>query len=354
MGIIPARSVYFYSYDLTKNTLKPKIGLGSLNAAISGIMAGFTSNTVTNPIWMVKTRMQLLSDTTVGQKAYTSYPDAIKTIYREEGLGGFYRGITASYWGCAEGCVQFVLYEKLKGKLIDRENNRRKAEGKKAGESRESKWVGKRLSSWRALNLKVKQANTTPFRSSFARSFVRLSVRSFIHSFIHSSFMHSFVHAFIHCRSLKAPPPYPLLHRCGVQVRCDSVNLPPRGGQDPDEGAGALRGVQVQRDVADDRHSLQGGGQEGHIRGHGNARRARRSQLCADVHELRDRSELDQDGEQEDPGDEGGRGEAGREAWGEDQWKNVFYQIKVGKVGKVGKVINSDILRQRRDGASLY
>ncbi|GMI09458.1 hypothetical protein TrRE_jg5588 [Triparma retinervis] len=132
VGIIPARSVYFYSYDLTKNTLKPKIGLGSLNAAISGIMAGFTSNTVTNPIWMVKTRMQLLSDTTVGQKAYTSYPDAIKTIYREEGLGGFYRGITASYWGCAEGCVQFVLYEKLKGKLIDRENNRRKAEGKKA------------------------------------------------------------------------------------------------------------------------------------------------------------------------------------------------------------------------------
>lgn len=135
VGIIPARSVYFYSYDLTKNTLKPKIGLGSLNAAISGIMAGFTSNTVTNPIWMVKTRMQLLSDTTVGQKAYTSYSDAVKTIYKEEGLGGFYRGITASYWGCAEGCVQFVLYEKLKAKLVDRENNRRKAAGMKSGEN---------------------------------------------------------------------------------------------------------------------------------------------------------------------------------------------------------------------------
>jgi len=119
-----------------QNFLKPKIGLGNLNAAISGIMAGFTSNTVTNPIWMVKTRMQLLSDASVGQKAYASYPDAIRTIYREEGIGGFYRGITASYWGCAEGCVQFVLYENLKKKLVKRENTKRKAEGQKVSEAR--------------------------------------------------------------------------------------------------------------------------------------------------------------------------------------------------------------------------
>mmetsp|Transcript_13425 Transcript_13425/g.27393 ORF Transcript_13425/g.27393 Transcript_13425/m.27393 type:complete len:364 (-) Transcript_13425:47-1138(-) len=132
VGIIPARSVYFYSYDLTKNFLAPtRVGLGSLNAAISGIMAGFTSNTVTNPIWMVKTRMQLLSDTSAGQKAYTSYSNAVATIYKEEGIGGFYRGITASYWGCAEGCVQFVLYEKLKKVIMEKRNVKRKTEGKK-------------------------------------------------------------------------------------------------------------------------------------------------------------------------------------------------------------------------------
>ena len=36
------------------------------NALISGFSAGIASNTLTNPIWMVKTRIQLLADKSVG------------------------------------------------------------------------------------------------------------------------------------------------------------------------------------------------------------------------------------------------------------------------------------------------
>jgi len=39
---------------------------------------------------------------------------------REEGLKGFWKGLSASYWGCSEGCIQFVVYEKLKKQLIER------------------------------------------------------------------------------------------------------------------------------------------------------------------------------------------------------------------------------------------
>jgi solute carrier family 25 protein 33/36 len=73
--------------------------------------------------------MQLLIDHTAGQKQYAGYVDAIKTIFQEEGLGGFYKGITASYWGCAEGAMQFIIYEQIKQRLIDRQNEKRAMQG---------------------------------------------------------------------------------------------------------------------------------------------------------------------------------------------------------------------------------
>ena len=132
IGIIPSRSAYFYAYQRIKSLLDPTLPEGSPpNALIAGFMAGIVGNTLTNPIWMVRTRMQLLIDHTAGQRAYAGYGDAIKTIFKEEGLGGFYKGITASYWGCAEGALQFIIYEQIKTKLIDRQNNARAAKGLK-------------------------------------------------------------------------------------------------------------------------------------------------------------------------------------------------------------------------------
>ena len=131
VGIIPARSIYFYSYAQAKKTLgKTILPEGSVgNALLSGFAAGIASNTVTNPIWMVKTRMQLLADHTAGQVAYNNYAEAIKAIMKEEGIGGFYRGLSASYWGCTEGAIQFLLYERLKSRLVAIQNVEREEMG---------------------------------------------------------------------------------------------------------------------------------------------------------------------------------------------------------------------------------
>ena len=126
VGIIPSRSAYFYAYQRIKAFLDPTLPEGSPpNALIAGFMAGIVGNTLTNPMWMVRTRMQLLIDHTAGQTQYAGYGDAIKTIFREEGIGGFYKGITASYWGCAEGALQFIIYEQLKQRLLERQNDKR-------------------------------------------------------------------------------------------------------------------------------------------------------------------------------------------------------------------------------------
>jgi solute carrier family 25 protein 33/36 len=40
--------------------------------------------------------------------------NCIKKIMREEGVRGFYKGLTASYLGVTESTIQWVLYESLK------------------------------------------------------------------------------------------------------------------------------------------------------------------------------------------------------------------------------------------------
>lgn len=131
IGIIPARSAYFFTYEQTKRKLPQSyLPPGSTgNALLSGLAAGIAANTLTNPLWMIKTRMQLLADSSVGQRSYTSHREVVSTIARDEGIGGFYKGIFASYWGCFEGSIQFVLYERMKKTLMRQQNDRRQAMG---------------------------------------------------------------------------------------------------------------------------------------------------------------------------------------------------------------------------------
>jgi len=75
--------------------------------------AGFVSCTATNPIWFIKTRLQL-DQSKYGSK--TAW-HCIRDIYRSSGVMGFYKGITASYFGISETIIHFVIYEFLKTKL---------------------------------------------------------------------------------------------------------------------------------------------------------------------------------------------------------------------------------------------
>lgn len=67
---------------------------------------------LTNPIWVIKTRM--LSTSSRHPGAYTSILDGTRQIFRSEGLPGFYRGLVPSLFGVSHGALQFVAYERLK------------------------------------------------------------------------------------------------------------------------------------------------------------------------------------------------------------------------------------------------
>ena len=46
--------------------------------------------------------------------------EIIRTIFQEEGPKGFFKGLSASYVGCFEGGIQWVVYEKLKRFLLQK------------------------------------------------------------------------------------------------------------------------------------------------------------------------------------------------------------------------------------------
>uniref|UniRef100_A0A1B0DGW2 Mitochondrial carrier protein n=1 Tax=Phlebotomus papatasi TaxID=29031 RepID=A0A1B0DGW2_PHLPP len=82
---------------------------------LSASCAGFVASTATNPIWFVKTRLQLDH----ASKDQMTVRTCVQQIYKQSGLRGFYKGITASYFGISETVIHFVIYEALKRKLIE-------------------------------------------------------------------------------------------------------------------------------------------------------------------------------------------------------------------------------------------
>ncbi|RFU81726.1 fad carrier flx1 [Trichoderma arundinaceum] len=79
---------------------------------IASALGGAATSFISNPIWVVKTRM-LASDK--GAKgAYPSMWSGFKTIYTTEGIKGLYRGLGVSMIGVSHGAVQFAVYEPAK------------------------------------------------------------------------------------------------------------------------------------------------------------------------------------------------------------------------------------------------
>jgi solute carrier family 25 (mitochondrial folate transporter), member 32 len=73
---------------------------------LSGIEAGAAMVFITNPFWLLKTRLQLQGAVGQGNLRYNGPVDAIRTIFREEGVLGFYKGIVPALLLTSHGAVQ--------------------------------------------------------------------------------------------------------------------------------------------------------------------------------------------------------------------------------------------------------
>ncbi|KLU88809.1 solute carrier family 25 member 33 [Magnaporthiopsis poae ATCC 64411] len=85
---------------------------------VSSALAGAGVQVLTNPVWVLKTRM--LSSDRGSAGAYPSMWAGAARIWRGEGLAGFYRGLGISLLGVSHGAVQFAVYEPAKRMYLDR------------------------------------------------------------------------------------------------------------------------------------------------------------------------------------------------------------------------------------------
>jgi solute carrier family 25, member 33/36 len=132
-GVVPARSINFYVYGNGKRILNEHFNpegrenMWSIHLTAAAI-AGIATGTATNPIWLVKTRLQLdknsASNDPMRGRQYRNSWDCTKQTVRHEGIKGLYRGLSASYLGVTESTLQWVLYERMKLSLARREARR--------------------------------------------------------------------------------------------------------------------------------------------------------------------------------------------------------------------------------------
>ncbi|KAK9159009.1 hypothetical protein Scep_005583 [Stephania cephalantha] len=152
VGTAASQGVYYYFYQIfrdraeaaARDRLKKGLGDGSVgmfSSLVVAAYAGCVNVLLTNPIWVVVTRMQTYKKSSTSAKAHSnpsinpeiaaiespSYATshAVQEVYDEAGVFGFWKGVFPTLIMVSNPSIQFMLYETMLKKLRARRAKRK-------------------------------------------------------------------------------------------------------------------------------------------------------------------------------------------------------------------------------------
>lgn len=118
LGYFPTWTIYFSVYEPAKEYYSNLFPTWQFfTNSCSAITAGAASTILTNPIWVVKTRLMLQTNMGENITHYRGTVDAFIKISKQEGIRTLYSGLVPSLLGLFHVAIHFPVYEKLKTKL---------------------------------------------------------------------------------------------------------------------------------------------------------------------------------------------------------------------------------------------
>lgn len=119
IGLVPYSAAYYFVYDSITREYRQytkRRQLDSVETLFIGAFAGLVSSAVTFPLEVARKRLMVGS--VAGRSTPRNFGHTMKIILQEEGVRGFYRGISASClkvmpasglsWMCYEKCKEVL------------------------------------------------------------------------------------------------------------------------------------------------------------------------------------------------------------------------------------------------------
>lgn len=111
-----AWGAYFLIYNTLKNRHRKQNDLTVANYTLDATIAGVTTILLTNPLFVIKTRMCLQYNENEATRTvkYKNAWQAFRVLMKNDGFLGLYKGIVPGLFGTLNGTIQMVTYDLMK------------------------------------------------------------------------------------------------------------------------------------------------------------------------------------------------------------------------------------------------